>query len=1147
MSVFDRLTNTASSTPATSVYNRLVGTKATTTRQGSVYDRLTKPAVKEPVKAVLPPAKEPFNSTGLGIATNTILGIPEAAYKSAKFVSDKLTKAGVNFYNDLTKLRTSKGRNEIAYNAAKALEPLTTPEGAILNLTNPTGISPAKLASGLGIPEGIMKLISGSKDAKIIAGALKEAGIAEKEIPTLAEKLATVSDQKQIASEIANTLKQQRAQITPTTEKVLSQAETVPQKSTQQIGGEVPAISQKPITKGAVSQIESKSLPNTITELPQKSSGDVNKYLEEQVAKQVAARNEGGITGLKNKTVDLYKEAKKKLVDFAAPIEDVLRTSTKKAKMSILPTGDITNQIDRVLKTPTMAGQFAREHGLDQVIKEAENLDHLDQYMIAKQSIAVDTRGINTGRDFAKDTSLVKALAPQYEGLAQKVTQYSRNLLNYAVDSGLVSRETADMLFKRYPDYVPLNRIFSETEKGNQIFGSKAIANLGKQTVVQSLKGSDRVVESPIRSILGRTIDAFKQGERNKAAKLLASYEKIPGNPFQLRELKKGEVSTGKNTITFFDKGVKRTFETTKEIADAARNLNSQQLNVLLQAVFGVPTRVLKVGTTGINAPFIGANVTRDQVTALINSNNALKTSVANPVLFLSSLYKAAKGAVKHGELFDEMVRNGALGTSFDISRNEVVPTIERIRAGKSIKSKIKYTVRHPGELLRAVENILGRSEELTRMQQYNGAKRVALKEGWSEADAQIIASRAARENTVNFARRGEWGQIINAMIPYAGAGIQGSRTFVRSMKERPLATATKLAVLVFTPVAVSTAWNLSDPKRKEAYDDIVEYEKQNNIIIVPPNPTKNADGTWNVFKMPLSQEVNNVASMIRRPLEQMHGLDPVGVGEIAKAFIGSVEPIEPTSRGIASAIIPQTVKPFAESVYNKNFFTGLPIVPESMIGQSPELQYKPYTSGTARLFGKATGMSPLKVEAFIKGTVGGVGSQAINVIDNVMATGGVIPKDQIGGQNVIKAIGARFSSARGGQSEQLGENLAKAVTAQKDQRFLNHENAEIAWTALNSLPKEQAKIKFDELIKNNPLMAKEISSIAKDEQMGLGWDDRVVKTLQVENGARAKFIVAELNDKKTLEEKKTLWNEYLTKKIITAQVAQQITSLLKK
>lgn len=379
------------------------------------------------------------------------------------------------------------------------------------------------------------------------------------------------------------------------------------------------------------------------------------KYVIEQVAKQEAARvaEQPGVLGTIG---NFYKEVKTKLVDFNAPIEDVLNKNLKENKITLKPTEHITNQIDRVLKTPGIAEQFAKRNGLISVIENVDNLNNLDQYMIAKQAKTVEANGIKTGRNLAKDELLINAFKDKYEPYAQQVNQYSQKLLDYSVDSGLVSKELAQNLKQKYPEYVPINRIFNELEKGQQ-FDSKAVASLSKQTVVQKLVGSEREIKSPVASLLAKTNDAIKQGEKNKAASLLAGYKDLPGNPFQLRELQSGEKAL--HTISYLDNGVKRTFETTPDIVNAAKALNVQQLGILGK-IFATPVRIAKVGITGINLPFIASNIAKDQVTGFINADKAFKTSIANPYNFIKSLFSA----VGHDDLYQEMINAGAGGTS---------------------------------------------------------------------------------------------------------------------------------------------------------------------------------------------------------------------------------------------------------------------------------------------------------------------------------------------------------------------------------------------------------------------------------------------------------------------------------------------------
>lgn len=860
------------------------------------------------------------------------------------------------------------------------------------------------------------------------------------------------------------------------------------------------------------------------------------KYVQEQItAAELASKS--AKTGIIKKVGNFLAEAKSKLVDFNAPIEDTLAKAQKKGAI-IASENHITNQIDRVLRSPTIAGQFARDNGLEAVIKGVDNINNLDQFLIAKQAQTVASKGIETGRNLAKDKALIDEFSPRYEGQAKVVTDYSKKLLDYSVDSGIISKELSTKLKSLYPDYVPIQRVFNELEKSGGNFGSKAVASLSKQTVVQKLVGSERQIESPIKSLLEKTADVFKQGEKNKAAQMLASYEKLPGNPFQLRELKLGEIAP--NTISYLDKGVKKTFETTKEIADAAKALNVQQLNILGK-IFALPVRIAKIGITGINLPFIASNIAKDQVTGIINSSNALKTSIANPAVFIKSLFTA----IGHGQLYEEMARNGALGTSFDIARNQSVQTIERTRAGRNIGSKILYTVKHPSELLRAVENVVGRSEELTRIQQYAGTKEALLKKGMTAEQAVIGASRAARENTVNFARRGEWGQVLNSAFLYLNAGIQGTRTFLRNFKTRPIQTAVKLALVVFAPIATATAWNLSDPARKVAYDDIAEYEKQNNIIIIPPNPTKDKDGNWNIIKIPLSQEVNNIAGLARRPIEQAFGLDPVSVKDIASALVGSVSPINPTTGSLASTLTPQIIKPGIEALTNRNLFTGFPQVSQTLSKLSPGMQVKPTTSGTVRKIAQPLNLSPIKVEEFIKGTFGGLAPQVLNASDRVLAGLNIIPKDQIGGKGVIKSIIARFATARGGNlDEKSNTELEKIIQRQTDESFRLKQEAEILYTELKSLPPEQANSKALELKQSNPLLYDKLKAVVDEQKKGLDYNDRLMMQLGVTNGERAKFIWANLKAFNTSEEKNIYINDLRKKGIISDNVMKQLKQL---
>jgi len=768
----------------------------------------------------------------------------------------------------------------------------------------------------------------------------------------------------------------------------------------------------------------------------QKAVSSTADYLAELKKTRMLAEK-GAKPGLGQQIFDLVRDFKRKQIDSVSPIEDALHTAAKKGKYEILPSKDFSLQVDRVLRADNLAGQFLKDHGLVDVVKKVDDLDALDEYLIAKQAVRVKEFGIETGRNLKHDAQLIKDLAPQYEETAQQVTKYSQTLLDYVTDSGLISPKLAAHLKKKYPDYVPLNRIMDEID--NTVQGtSKAVASLSKQTVVQKLKGSDRVIQSPVKSLFEKTVDAVTQGEKNRAAQMLASYIDLPGNPLGLRKLGSGELAGGKNTISVLRNGVKEVYETADPmIADAAKNLGRQHLGFLGQ-LFAVPVRAVKLTATGLNLPFVASNLSKDQMGAFIMSNRAASTSLLNPGNFMRAFWSA----LKHDDLYDEVVRNAAGGTSFDLMRNNVAPAIDKIRASRTAGGNIAYHVTHPGELLRAMEDIVGRSEELTRIQQFRGTKQALLKEGRTASDASLLAAKAARDNTVNFARFGDWGRVTNLIIPYLNAGVQGARLTVRNFAQRPVQTTAKTVVGVMTPLAGITYWNLSDPKRRQVYNDIQEFEKENNFIIVPDNPTKDEKGRWNVIKIPLAQGLTGIASVQRRMIEASQGMDEVKFNEVAGQVIKTLTSIDVSDKWkVASTVTPQAFKPYLESTTNTNFFTGRPIVGRDLEGLPPEEQYyvgtkdKPGTSGTAIKVGQAMGVSPRHVENFIRTSFSGVGQQVLNTSDRILAGTGQISPNQIGGQDTADAISARFNKARGGAEADRIYKAGDEMDAEKKRR----------------------------------------------------------------------------------------------------------------
>jgi len=789
--------------------------------------------------------------------------------------------------------------------------------------------------------------------------------------------------------------------------------ESIPPR-TPEVPGQLSPVSSKLVRTAQPSAQGSSSTPNIST----------NDYIKQQFKAQEAARKAGD-NGLISK---LHNDANVKFLDSFSPIEKTMNAAIKNGA-DIPLSKNITPQIDRALRADSIAGQYIKDNGLAKVIQNVPDTKALDQYLIAKHAVDLEKNGVKTGRNLSADAKLVESLKGTYEPHAQAVMKYNQGLLDKAASYGLISKDTATMLKAKYPNYVPANRIFGDGElttfKGN----GSGKASISTQSVVKKIKGSARQIESPLSSIVNKTNDVISQGERNKAASILADYRKLPNNPFNLRELGPSEIVGTKSTISYLDNGKVRRFETTPEIAAAAKSLNKEQIGIIGKIV-RIPTRILRLGATGVNSGFALANVTKDVVSAFINTEHPFRTSALNP----SALKQAGSAALYHGgKSYAELVRQGAGGTSFDIARNAPVANIKNIRANKNVGTKALYTVTHPAELIRAVENTIGRSEEFTRALQYFGNKDTALKQGMSKADAVTYGANAARNNTVNFARHGEYGAVLNSALPYLNAGIQGSRTLLRNIKNRPVQTLAKVAVISILPAMTTTAWNLSDPKRKAAYDDISDYEKQGNLIIVPDNPVKDqATGRWNVIKIPVSQEIANLNNIARNSIETAYGNNTLNIASVLGDLIGTTTSINAQNpRQIANQVVPQALKPVIESVQNQNLFTGNQIVPDSQKNLPANEQYGQYTSGTAKVLGNLTNTSPRMIDNTIRTATGGAGQNAVFASDSALAGLGVIKPSEVQGKNIQSSITDRFNSAA---AKPVSDTIAQSYDTMRQQ-----------------------------------------------------------------------------------------------------------------
>jgi hypothetical protein len=487
--------------------------------------------------------------------------------------------------------------------------------------------------------------------------------------------------------------------------------------------------------------------------------------------------------------------------------------------------------------------------------------------------------------------------------------------------------------------------------------------------------------------------------------------------------------TTGLNTLKRVRNGITEVYEVPRDIKEVADQITPYQLGVLGR-IISAPQRLLRAGATGLSAPFTVANYVKDQVGSAVFSKNFLATH--NPASVFNGIYQASKdfGIGNDDKLWKRFIEHSGDATSVDFIRN--------LKSGKDISREIRLgqagrainRVKNP---IRTLEDLNQITEKATRFQNFKGIYNDVLKKTGDKNEATRQATLAAWQNSTDFSRAGNVSQVLNLILPYFNASVQGTRTLGRKIVQNPVGTTAKIISLVALPVAAATMYNTSNAESKKVYDNISDYEKENNIIVVLPGAKQQQDGSYtNVVKIPLQQGIANLVQPLRHAVESFNNSNTADAPKMAAEFLGALSgPVNISSPSqAAGSLVPQAVKPLVQQYANQDLYTGKSIVPEYVNEATdasgnaiPEKDKTlPYTSGSADLLGKALNVSPIRVEKFIKDTSGKVGQYTQNAVDTGLAAVGAIPKDKVGGVSVTSDISRRFASAQGKENFQKSE-----------------------------------------------------------------------------------------------------------------------------
>ena len=138
-----------------------------------------------------------------------------------------------------------------------------------------------------------------------------------------------------------------------------------------------------------------------------------------------------------------------------------------------------------------------------------------------------------------------------------------------------------------------------------------------------------------------------------------------------------------------------------------------------------------------------------------------------------------------------------------------------------------------------------------------------ALKRGYTMKQARTQAEFMMNNATTNFSRQMVHLQALQRTVPYLGAAVNGTKSFFRILSVDPVGVMSRFVGGFVIPVMAFTGMALADPEARKKYEQLSEYEKDNNIII-------NVNGQ--LMKIPIPQEIGSLVKPWQHLVEKMHG-----------------------------------------------------------------------------------------------------------------------------------------------------------------------------------------------------------------------------------------------------------------------------------
>ena len=615
-----------------------------------------------------------------------------------------------------------------------------------------------------------------------------------------------------------------------------------------------------------------------------------------------------------------------------------------------------------------------------------------ETYLDNRRAIELDARGIETGFNIQIAKEFVKQNKSKFEKTAKKTDKYQKELLEYARDGGFITKEAFNAMTEANKNYVTFAR--------ELIQDGKPVVAEGSVNPFKAIKGDKSRVYPPLEQMVKNTNTIVNAVERNavktRFLDMVVDAKKKDKNLFTFinKVNPKKTKKPKEDLMTIRRDGKLETWDVGKDIKTAFTTLDQQGANMFFNYL-GAPARTLRAGAILI-PDFAVPNFFRDTMQASF-LNKVPFTPIADSVIGAFNIITKGNNK-KTMAMYKKYVKSGGMQSTLTAVDKP------NIFDGKVYDILSKGPVRNSNRgMLAPFRALTQLSEEMTRFRIFEKTYKKAIEKGLTEKQAIERGGFEAR-NLLDYAKRGTAGNVVNRLVPFWNARVQGLTRLYEAFRDAPARTTAMLGAYVAIPTLGFYMLNYDD----EDYRDQPEWLKQAYYYIkIGDKP----------YRFPKPFEVGTlVSSIIEKSLDWVRTNEPQQWKEFAKDFMYQ------NAKGFYP--IPTAIRPFIENFNNYSFFRDAPVVPKSLDKNlSNKFYYTEYTSETFKLASELLNglvgdesflaMNPIHAENVFRSWTGGIGRYIIDILDYGLIKGKIIddpikPTDTLSKIPVIRAFDVR-------------------------------------------------------------------------------------------------------------------------------------------